>query len=117
MREIPYNFRLIDIYEPLLYILSIVDTIEMSKKFCKNPENRSSRAVLPKIISALFNVNVTKSSIIINYSNLEDYIKRNNYKNANIATWVESIIRLQEWVDLTSKNDDVLKQIVIGISA
>lgn len=111
------NFRLIDIYEPLLYILSIVDTIEMSKKFCKNPENQSSRAVLPKIISSQFNVKVTESSIIIDYSNLEDYIKRNNYKNANIDAWVSGVLELQEWVVLTSKNNDLLKQIVIGISA
>lgn len=111
------NFKIIDVYEPLLYILSLVDTIEMTKKFCKDPQKQSSRAVLPAKICSQFDVDVSKSRIVINYSNAEDYIKRNKYKQADIESWISNIKGLVDWVDLTAQNDEQLKQIVIGIAA
>jgi hypothetical protein len=111
------NFKIIDAFEPLLYILSLVDTIEMTKKFCKDPEKQSSRAVLPAIISSQFDVDVSKSKIIINYSRVEDYVKRNRYKQADIESWINNITGLVDWVELTAQNDEQLKQIVIGIAA
>ena len=111
------NFKIIDILEPLLYILSLVDTIEMVKKFCKNPQKQTSRSVLPAKLSSQFYVDVTKTKILINYSKVEDYVKRNKYKTEDIDLWVKSVVGLKDWVDLTVENDDTLKQIVIGITA
>ena len=73
--------------------------------------------MFPAIISSQFDVDVSKSKIVINYSRVEDYVKRNRYKQADIESWINNITGLVDWVELTAQNDEQLKQIVIGIAA
>lgn len=107
------NFRVIDASELLLYILSLVDTVEMTKRFRKNSEVKSSREVLPSNISSQFDIDVSDTKIVINYSRLGDYLRRNKYNKADIDSWVNNIVELEKWVNVNVYNDNNLNRISI----
>ena len=95
------NFVNIDIVEPLLFLLSLVDTIEMTKRFCTYIDSSSDkeRFVYPKTLGSKIQISVTPKSIEIDYSDLETYIKEHKYVG-DIQRWTRSVTGLIDWVSL-----------------
>lgn len=101
------NFKLIDLIEPLLYLLSLVDTIEMTKRFCTYTDNSNNKEkyIYPKTLAKKINVNVSRSTITMEYSELEKFIKDNKYFG-DISRWENGIAGLADWVSLDISVND-----------
>ena len=95
------NFKFIDLIEPLLYLLSLVDTIEMTKRFCTYTDNSDNKEkfIYPKTLAKKINISVSSSTITIDYFELEKFIKENKYFS-NISRWENGIAGLADWVSL-----------------
>ena len=106
----PDSFSNIDIDEPLLYLLSLVDTIEMTKKFCRYPDKNSDKnhSIWPTTLGSKIYINVTNSTIEIYYSDFKELLKKRKYiDNFEIFdNWISSIKSLSDWVKVFSYNED-----------
>lgn len=102
------------IKESLLYILSLVDTIEMTKKFRKYTDNTPSRSLLPAHLGKQFDIEISEKAIAIDYSKLKPYLKKNEYADTDIDTWVKAVHGLAEWVDVKTEKNDQKQRILIS---
>lgn len=104
------NFQIIEYKEPLLYLLSLVDTIEMTKRFCTyiDDSEEKEKFIYPKTLGKKIKVDITSGQIRIDYSEMDTFIRTNNYFN-NVDNWVSAVVSLKEWVDVDSSNT---KQVV-----
>lgn len=93
------HFTRINFIEPLLYLLSIVDTIEMTKKFCRYSDESEEKVhfIFPKTLGSKIKIEISDTSINIDYSELELFIKKHKYFD-NINSWKSSVIGLNDWV-------------------
>ncbi len=93
------HFLRIDFVEPLLYLLSIVDTIEMTKKFCRYSDESKDkdRYVFPKTLGNYIKIDISDEVIDIDYSELEYFIKKHKYFDS-VEGWKASVIGLNDWV-------------------
>lgn len=91
------NFKKIGISEPLLYLLSLVDTIEMTKKFCRYTDEGSEKEhfVYPKTLGRKVSMRILPNEIEIDYQGLREYIRENRY-NDDISLWEDSVISLRK---------------------
>ena len=111
------NFNIIDIDEPLLFLLSLVDTIEMTKKFCQYIDDSSEKKqnIYPKTLASKINICVNQSRIEIDYSGFEKHIKK--YKKAeDIKKWEKDIGDLINWVsvDIHENNKTfIIKKLIL----
>ena len=99
------NFVKIDSQkEPLLFLLSLVDTIEPTKKFSKYKDTESSsyKSIFPKTIAKNIKIDVTNKSITINGNELVNVLKKRD-KSLKINDWIEPIKNLSDWVDVKSE--------------
>ena len=91
------NFVKIDSQkEPLLFLLSLVDTIEPTKKFSKYKDSDSSsdKSIFPKTIAKSIKINVTNKSIIIDGNDLEKVLKKRD-KTLKISDWSRATAELR----------------------
>ncbi len=93
------HFARIDFIEPLLYLLSLVDTIEMTKKFCKYSDDSKDKEhfVFPKTLGSKVKIEISNTAMDIDYSELERFIKKHNFID-KIDSWKASVIGLNNWV-------------------
>lgn len=98
------TFKYIDVFEPLLYLLSLVDTIEMTKKFCKYSDDSQEKEhfVFPKTLGSKIKVKISDTSIDIDYLEFEKYIKEHKFFDS-IEDWKHSIIGLNDWLCLEAR--------------
>ena len=104
LHEIDANhFSKINFIEPLLYLLSLVDTIEMTKKFCRYSDDSDEKKhfIFPKTLGSKIRIEISDTFINIDYSELERFIKKHKYFDS-IATWKASVIGLSDWVCVDS---------------
>lgn len=108
------NFKKIDISEPLLYLLSLVDTIEMTKKFCRYTDEGSEKEhfVHPKTLGRKVIMKVLPDEIEIDYRGLRKFISENRYSDG-IASWESSVQGLDEWVDIHNDQVDDRKDVIV----
>ena len=93
------HFLKIGYMEPLLYLLSLVDTIEMTKKFCRYSDGSKEKEhfVFPKTLGTKIKIKVSAGSIDRDYSEWELFIKKHKYFDS-INRWKTSVIGLNDWV-------------------
>ncbi|MBR5496664.1 MAG: hypothetical protein IKV76_01630 [Clostridia bacterium] len=93
------HFLKIGCLEPLLYLLSLVDTIEMTKKFCRYSDESKDKEhyVFPKTLGIIIKIKVSAETIDIDYSELELFIKKHKYFDS-INGWKASVMGLNNWV-------------------
>jgi len=125
LNEIMYdNFNKINDESPLLKLLSIVDTIEFIKVFCRDDNEEIAKKFSlnnPVIISNKIKIEVTDKKILINYEELEIYLNSKEILNSDsykelfkeINCWVKSVNDLTEWVDVKTEREKELKQLII----
>ena len=84
-----------------MFLLSLVDTIEMTKRFCTYIDSSSEKEhfVYPKTLGSKIQISVTPKAIEIDYSALETYIKEHKYVG-DIQRWTKSVTGLIDWVSL-----------------
>ncbi len=101
------HFLRIGYMEPLLYLLSLVDTIEMTKKFCRYSDESEDkdRFVFPKTLGTKIKIEISDGVINIDYSELENFIKKHEYFN-NIDRWKTDIIELKDWVCVDARDGE-----------
>lgn len=101
--------------EPLLFLLSLVDTIEPTKKFSKYKDSYSSsdKSIFPKTIAKSIKINVTNKSIIIDGNELEKVIKKRD-KTLKICDWTTPVKDLSNWVDVNSSVDNNIMKITLN---
>ena len=102
------HFIKIDINESLLFLLSLVDTIEMTKKFCtyKDVGSEKDHYIFPKTLASKMKINVTLNSINLNYSEFDEYITQHDYFG-DISRWKQSVETLSEWVSVDEYSGEV----------
>lgn len=107
------NFKKIDISEPLLYLLSLVDTIEMTKKFCKykDEDEEKEHFVFPKTLGQKVFITVSDDEIEINYRELRKYIQEHQYIDS-ISDWERSVNGLSQWVEIQSAKTNIEVDII-----
>lgn len=110
------HFEMISQQEPLLYLLCLVDTIEMTKKFCqyKDSSGEKDHFIFPKTLGSKVYVEVSGNSISINYRDLEKTIRQNKYLSG-IESWTRSVTGLHDWVQVDVDHNK--KDCVFTISA
>ena len=93
------HFLKIGYMEPLLYLLSLVDTLEMTKKFCRYSDESKDKEhfVFPKTLGTKIKIKVSAGVIDIDYSELESFIKKHKYFDS-INGWKASVMGLNDWV-------------------
>lgn len=88
----------------LLLLLSLVDTIECTKRFSKRKEPKSflqQNTTIKKV-----NISTDKNKVIVDYSNLYCHIeKRNNNEEmkASLEKHIRSLAEICNWTDFKSK--------------
>ena len=95
------HFRPIGPGEPLLCLLSLVDTIEMTKRFCTYTDgsDEQERHVYPKTLGRKVKMEVTGTAILLEYAELEQFIRSNKYFDS-LDVWRKAVLGLQNWVDV-----------------
>ena len=108
------NFKKIGISEPLQYLLSLVDTIEMTKKFCRYTDEGSEKEhfVYPKTLGRKVSMRILSNEIEIDYQGLREYIRENRY-NDDISLWEDSVRGLEEWVTIQTGQVDGRKDVIV----
>ena len=93
------SFEKIGIDESLLFLLSIVDTVEPTKKYSKykDVEANNYKYIYPKTIADKILCNVDENKIEIDVSQVANEIKNRN-KDLKINDWIESVYKMQEWI-------------------
>ena len=93
------RFRPIGLSEPLLYLLSLVDTLEMTKRFCTYLDSAAdkTRYIYPKTLGSKVRVEVTDASITLDSSEMERFIRSNRYFDG-IKAWKRGVTGLPDWV-------------------
>ena len=101
--------------EPLLFLLSLVDTIEPIKKFskCKDSNSSSDKSIFPKTIAKSIKINITNKSIIIDGNELEKVLKKRD-KSLKINDWTTPIKGLSNWVEVNSSVNNNFIKITLG---
>lgn len=101
--------------EPLLFLLSLVDTIEPTKKFSKYKDSYSSsdKSIFPKTIAKSIKIKVTNKSIIIDGNELEKVIKKRD-KTLKICDWTTPVKDLSNWVEVNSSVDNNIIKITLN---
>jgi hypothetical protein len=81
--------------KPLLFLLCLVDTIEISKKFNEKHDEKYKTKILDSI-----DFRITEKGIIITY-------EKNIYNSDKIyAKWVNNILNLNEWMEVNINKYD-----------
>lgn len=101
--------------EPLLYLLSLVDTIEPTKKFSKykDSDRLSGKSIFPKTIAKSIKVNVTNKSVTIDGNELINVLKKRD-KTLKISDWTTPIKDLSNWVEINSSVDNNIIKITLN---
>lgn len=101
------HFNRISTNEPLLYLLSLVDTIEMTKRFCTyiDDSEDKERYVYPKTLGSKIQIEVSDGKMEIDYHELEKYIEEHKYFDS-INRWRTSVIGLKDWVEIAVSKSD-----------
>lgn len=99
------NFKKITDEEPLLFLLSMCDTIEFIKKV-SNDNGKTSETRITTL-SQTIEISVDENKISIQYND------KNNRINMNYDNWANSINELQNWINVTSSFDQTNKIISI----
>lgn len=91
------HFQNISREEPLLFLLCLVDTIEMTKRFCRYPDSSSekNRERYPKTLGSKIQIKVSDDEIAMEYHKLKEAVK-----SKDIQSWIESITGLSDWVQV-----------------
>ena len=109
------HFSRINFIEPLLYLLSLVDTIEMTKKFCKYSDESidKNRSVFPKTLGSKVKIEVSDTYIDIDYSEIDNFIKKHKFLDS-IDSWKSNVTGLKDWVCVDVQEDKQIVRIVVN---
>ena len=101
--------------EPLLFLLSLVDTIEPIKKFskCKDSNSSSDKSIFPKTIAKSIKIIITNKSIVIDWNELEKVLKKRD-NSLKINDWTTPIKGLSNWVEVNSSVNNNFIKITLG---
>lgn len=97
--------------EPLLFLLSLVDTIEPTKKFSKykDAESLNAKSIFPKTIANNIKINVTTEAIVIDGSGLKNVLDKRD-KSIEMSDWTNPIKFLSNWVKVNSEvSNNIIK--------
>lgn len=89
---------------PMYMLLSLVDTIEYLKRFCKRVQ-RGTRKVMkhkPSNIGEKIDIKVTRDAIVIDYTELHSYLLKHFKKEieTDLLEWRKGILGLKDWVNV-----------------
>lgn len=107
------HYRSIGPDEPLLFLLCLVDTIEMTKRFCQYSDSSSDKthSIYPKTLGSKVSIEISNDELSINYRGLVRTIRKYGYP-CDISNWIASVIGLPNWVQVDvecNKEENLLK--------
>jgi hypothetical protein len=105
------NFpKITDNQEPLLFLLSLVDTIEFIKKYCvyKDRDTSKIESMFPTTACRYININMKKDVIEFSVFGLNQQLKRRNI-NKTEDDWKDSVYSLHNWVEVVTKDNQIVK--------
>lgn len=109
----PTNFKKIGMDEPLLMLLSIVDTFEFLKKFSKCDNNDVFTESRPKTLMHKIDLNVSKDLIEVDYKEFEKHLTKNRVEQSKIDSWLNAIADMVNWIKVSVNIDRINKKITI----
>ena len=98
------NYKVIN-YDvtPLLFLLSVVDTIEFIKRYCryKDSEANKEHNIFPTTLLQYIDIECDRSqiTIIANYEALNSRIKK-AFLDKDIYEWRKSLLEMEKWVNI-----------------
>lgn len=97
------NFKKISTEEPLLYLLSLVDTIEFIKKIDFGDKKDSSTEKRVTTIAKWINIEIDSNILKISFDS-KQLIKWDGY-----SSWIKNVISLKDWVfvEILSPNEAI----------
>ena len=101
--------RVNHISSPLLFILSLVDTIENVKRYCRYQDSdNQEHKIYPTTLVNCFNIETdsAKIEIIIDSKRLNALISKDAEKKYTVDQWVNGIKALNDWVDVEVDYND-----------
>lgn len=89
---------------PMYMLLSLVDTVEFLKRFCKIVQHDTRKVMKhkPSNIGERIDITVTSYKIVIDYTDLYEYLMINHKKEieTDLKEWREGILGLENWVNV-----------------
>ena len=110
---IPENFKKIGRDEPLLMLLSIVDTFEFLKKFSKCDKRDDYVESRPKTLMKKLDLTVSKDFIEVDYKEFEKHLTKNRVEQSKIDSWLNAIADMVNWIKVSVNIDRINKKITI----
>lgn len=109
------HFQDIGSGEPLLFLLCLVDTIEMTKRFCRYSDSSTEKEhfIFPKTLGSKINVWISYDAITIDYQELDKAIQQNKYL-PSIKFWLQSVTGLSDWVQVDVDHFEVDDKLTIS---
>lgn len=110
------HFRNIDQEEPLLFLLCLVDTIEMTKRFCRYSDSGTDKNhfIFPKTLGSKVYIDVSYNTITIDYRELKNTIQQNKY-SSGIEQWQQSVTGLSDWVKVDVDHFETKNRLAINL--
>lgn len=109
------HFQDIGLGEPLLFLLCLVDTIEMTKRFCRYSDSSTEKEhfIFPKTLGSKISVWISYDAITIDYQELDKAIQQNKYL-PSIESWLQSVTGLSDWVQVDVDHFEVDDKLTIS---
>ena len=109
------HFQDIGLGEPLLFLLCLVDTIEMTKRFCRYSDSSTEKEhfIFPKTLGSKISVWISYDAITIDYQELDKAIQQNKYL-PSIKFWLQSVTGLSDWVQVDVDHFEVDDKLTIS---
>lgn len=104
------NFKIISEEEPLLYLLSLCDTIEFVKKIEDLNKKDGERGKNITTFMKMIKISINKEQICVDTSEMKNKISKNNEET--FKKWKNGIVGLQDWVNIQcegNENNNVIK--------
>lgn len=97
---------------PMLMLLSLVDTIEFIKRFCTIDESNKTNRMKhnPSSIANRISIQINRNQIKIIFPELFNFVKSglefDDKGKSEYDKWIESIVGLRSWVDIDTSSTD-----------
>lgn len=98
------NFRIISEEEPLLYLLSLCDTIEFVKKIEDLNKDDGKRGKNITTYMKKIRISINKEHICIDVSEMKNELSKDNKET--FEKWKNGIVGLKDWVNINSEGNE-----------
>lgn len=105
------RFKKIDVDEGLLFLLSLVDTIELTKRYFQYHGHLKSKLSSKQIVENI-NCSVSSDKIEIDIKPLVELLKEKEDNCSIIESWRKGVLGLHDWINVSVTASDAYKIVI-----